>query len=277
MRRIRTATIVFLILLLLMSGCDSAGTQETTAPPETTSPAETTLPPETTVPTETEPFLPTAEEMIHNYDEWIQAGFVHVHGMLYLDQAGEVQWNGTPYFQYTGESSTIAFPDFGLKLTLPDEWKDHVSVVIQPGDADSLLTEILLFNKAVFEAQMEYALSGPEQTATRESVYGPYCDYSLKIKALSHEYFVVNQESVGGAIPTLIPTDPYEGIYVGEDENYVYWAILPGDEFYDNERYHIQRFLIEEIGEDAYNALVGDLVLDYDMVREMITVRSPEA
>ena len=79
MRRIRTFTIIFLILLLLMSGCDSAGTQETTLPPETTSPAETTLPPETTAPPETEPSEPTLED-IPFHAAYLADGFTHFYG-----------------------------------------------------------------------------------------------------------------------------------------------------------------------------------------------------
>ena len=211
MKNNRIKVICEMLILFLIAGCSAPSTpEETTIPPIMTTSTEATEAtiPETTLHSITEPYLPTVEEMIPNYDELIQAGFVHVHGLPYLDKQNEVHWNGTPYFQYTGENKTIVFPGFSLALTLPDGWRDHISVVMQPDDAESLLSEILLYNNAVFETQMEYVLSGPEQTATQETVYGPYCDYFLKIRVINHEYFVINQESVGGSIPSLIPTAP---------------------------------------------------------------------
>lgn len=268
MRRVRTLLIITLILLLL-TGCDSAVPPETTIPPETTVPEETTQPveiteapvPETTIPPTTEPVVREIDPL---YLEMVEAGFEMIQGDPYQSWS---EWHFSPHpsrYQYVGDDNTIVFPSASITLTLPEEWKDQLTVTTNRYDDPPYGRMIYIHSSRVLETTIEYYLQD-RPSSTRETMDMPYYDYVLLIQAfprVSHDNMVPEQD----------PYHPRIGIYLGEDEHYYYFAYLPGS-FEDIGRINIMAEMIAHIGEEAYNALVGDLVLDYDMVREMVTIR----
>lgn len=270
MRRVRTLLIITLILLLL-TGCDSAVPPETTIPPETTVPEETTQPveiteapvPETTIPPTTEPVVREIDPL---YLEMVEAGFEMIQGDPYQSWS---EWHFSPHpsrYQYVGDDNTIVFPSASITLTLPEEWKDQLTVTTNRYDDPPYGRMIYIHSSRVLETTIEYYLQD-RPSSTRETMDMPYYDYVLLIEAfprVSHDNMVPGQD----------PYHPRNGIYLGEDEHYYYFAYLPGDDGgYKIGRINMQDELIGHIGEEAYNALIGDLVLDYDMVREMVTIR----
>lgn len=258
----------FTFIILMFAGifaiCGCGNATESAESVPLTQPTETVIySNENTIPStaQTEPQELTMEDAFPGYSELIQAEFEHFHGIPYLNKAGEVKWEGKALFRYVGAEDQIHFPGNSIVLTLPEGWADNVTVVYSG-------TNIRLYNNFIWDAQTEFwASMYPDKTI--ETLDDPYYDYMLIIKALPHSFFEENQDH----FLKPDPHNPFEGIYVGEDINFVYWAVIAGDEYYDNERYHVQRLLIEKIGQDAYDALVGNLVVqDYEMVQDMITL-----
>ena len=273
MRRMKLLLTGALVFALLLAGCGGdPAPSETTAPPvETTAPPETTLPPETTAPPETtQPAVqnPPTKEIDPDNALMINAGFELIQGNPYLNAHDSMDVPIRCRFQYVGDEETITFPGLSIGLTLPQEWRDQLTVTTgryyDPEETYAEARTIYIHVNRVLEAQLEYHLQEyPDETPVM-----PYYDYALFIGVTDWSVF---EERKG----EIDPYHPEYGIYLGEDEHYVYTAYLPGDERYPQARMNAQYFLIEKIGEDAYNELVGDLVLTYDMVREMITIQEP--
>ena len=251
MRRIRTFTIIFLILLLLMSGCDSAGTAETTAPPETTSPAETTLPPETTMPpettappaTETEPTVSVLDG-IPFHEAYEADGFVHYCGeTLYGEYGGGSYY--LIYYQYAGDSPVIELKSMGITLTLPEEWLDRVLVFRTWNHPHS--ESVYIINKGLWEAYR----SGDHEPGTYDGLQ----DFILALSCTPSSRF---SESMRESLYVLY-----------EHDELVYSAMLGAQE--GSSGAIMRNDLIKEIGQDAYDDLVGDLVLDFETAKGMIT------
>ena len=249
MRRIRTFTIIFLILLLLMSGCDSAGTQETTLPPETTVPVETTLPPETTMPPETT--APPETEPIASvlngipfHEAYEADGFVHYCGETVYGEYG----GGSYYlifYQYAGDSPVIELKSMGITLTLPEGWLDQV-LVIRPWNHPHS-ESVYIINKGLWEAYR----SGDHEPGTYDGLQ----DFILALSCTPSSRF---SESMRESLYVLY-----------EHDELVYSATLGAPE--GSSGAIMRNDLIKEIGQDAYDELVGDLVLDYETVEDMIT------
>lgn len=249
MRRIRSATIIFLILLLLMSGCDSAGTQETTLPPETTVPAETTLPPETTMPPETTlpaETEPTASVLngIPFHEAYEADGFVHYCGETVYGEYG----GGSYYlifYQYAGDSPVIELKSMGITLTLPEGWLDQVMVIRSWNHPYS--ESVYIINKGLWEAYR----SGDHEPGTYDGLQ----DFILALRCTPSSRFSEQER---------------ESLYVlYEHDELVYTATLGAPE--GSSGAIIRNDLIKEIGQDAYDELVGDLVLDFETAKGMIT------
>ena len=262
MRRRTFLLIGALVFALLLAGCGPAPAETTAPPVETTTPPETTLPPETTAPPTVEPevTIPSVEEY-SRYEELHQLQFEYYQGEAVVNEDNSISWN--LWFKYEGTSPAIRIPRSNMTLTLPEGWLDRVSVIERSGKIYVVNNRIISSN---WDMQLEKNPDVPPENLKKE-----HYDYMLLIRVIRKSFFEEEKENH----PYLDPYEPYEGIYIGEDENSVYWAILPGDEMYDNNRYFAREFLIEFIGEDAYNELVGDLVLTYDMVREMVTISEP--
>lgn len=256
-----------MLLLLLLTGCnDLSEPTETTPSPETTVPVNTTVPTETTEPSTTEPEM---RELDPLYLEMVEAGFEMIQGDPYQRWS---EWSYSPYpnrYQYMGDDNTMIFPGTSIILTLPEEWKDQLTVTTNRYDDPPYGRDIYIHSSRVLETTIEYYLQD-YPSDTRETMDMPYYDYVLLVEAfprVSHDNMVPEQD----------PHHPENGIYLGEDEHYYYFAYLPGNTGHDIGRINMRNELIQHIGEEAYNALVGDLVLDYDMVREMVTIRDETA
>lgn len=254
MRRIRSATIVFLILLLLMSGCDSAGTAETTLSPETTLPAETTLPPETTVPpettappaTETEPTVSVLDG-IPFHEAYEADGFVHFYGEpLYTENGGGLYYQ--LYYQYAGDSPVIELRSMGITLTLPEEWLDQVMVIRYWNHPYN--EGLYIVNKNLWNAyQEESPAAGPNNGLQ---------DFILSIYCLPTSRYSGPEQFSGSSME-----------YLHEVDQLVYFLIMGMPE--DSHFTSVRNDLIQKIGQDAYDELVGDLVLDFETAKGMIT------
>lgn len=269
-----------LLGLLFLPGCSKSPVEETTMqtliPSTEVSQPEETIPDvlETTVPPTTEPAVqnPPVREIDTDNALMIDAGFEMIQGDPYLDWFDSLYEPIRCRFRYAGDEETITFPGLSIGLTLPQEWRDQVTVTTgryyDPEMNTAMGRQIYIHINRVLETQLEYHLQEyPDETP--ETLDEPYRDYALFIEAIP-------LRGIENADLVIDPYNPDKGIYLGEDENYVYTAYLPGDEGSPQARVNAQEFLISKIGEDAYNELVGDLVLTYDMVREMVTIQEPE-
>ena len=264
MRRIRTLLIITLILLLL-TGCDSAVPPETTMPPETTVPVEITEPavPVTTIPpvVSTEPTEP-----VHPDKAQLTAdGFVPYGKEYSVDSGGRVSFFDAEYV-YTGDSPEIELAIMEMSITLPEGWVDRVWV-IQQGSSQDSSGSVFITNRAITEAHREWAIRTYEHYeqdgVVPDELYG-WQDFIVRIgrakKKETEDYSNAYLRDSAG--------------FLGETEKYYYFASLAQNQDPNcSDALLWRNFLLRDIGEEAYNALVGDLVLDYDMVREMITIR----
>lgn len=259
MRRIRTLLIITLILLLF-TGCDSAVPPETTLPPETTVPTETSEPavPETTIPpmVSTEP----AEPVHPDKAQLTADGFVPYEKEYTIDSGGSV-WFWDAKYVYTGDSPEIELAIMEMTITLPEGWVDRVWVIQQGCSQDN--GSVYITNRAITEAHREWAIRTYEQDGfVPDELYG-WEDFMVRIS---------RQEK--------IETEDYSNSYLrdsagflGETEEYYYFASLAQNQDPNcSEALLTRAGLLRDIGEEAYNALVGDLVLEYDTVRQMISI-----
>lgn len=246
----RIILIAGLLVLLLMTGCDVIPA-ETTLPVETTAPAETTLPPETMPPSETTVLSEQTDLLYRCHEAMAEDGFA------IMDECSVSGY--THYYCYTGESDTIEIALLDMTLTLPEGWREQV-LVIQEGvpqnDGTFMDNSVQLYvsNRAITDALRE-------ETA---SDFG-WRDFVFQITPIS-------KNGIFSEDPRTMDS------YVGENEDYYFFVRTPATEDVNcSEQVSWRSDLIGRIGEDAYNELVGDLIVTPEMVREMVTIQAPEA
>ena len=273
MRTISLILSCVLVAALLLTGCgEGVPPAETATPPETTIPFETTLPTEmvsaiteTTAPIAAEPEVTAPPVEDHPlYNVMLQGQFEYHQGKAWLTSDQQVDW--AVIYKYSGTSSEILIPGSNMTLTLPEGWLEQVSV-FHTGVSPDVSIVYIVNNRIILANRDAFLIRNPNTSP--EEIEDEYHDFILKLTKHPKKYYDYDPHH-----PDHNPYDPDEGIYLGEDEDFYYFAVLPGDERYDNNWYFAQYFLKEAIGEDAYNELVGDLVLDYDTVREMVTIHS---
>lgn len=265
----RNSFIAFaLVLSLFFAGCGvsapaettvpttvpavTAPPPETTSPEETASPAETTAPPETTLPPETIP--PTTEptglrvEDSPFHETFLADGFEHYDG-----QPVEVD-NSVGYYLvfylYTGESPEIELSALGVTLTLPEEWLDQVYVfqVANP-IGSSMNGYAYIVSRNVMEAHQSHSESNDKLLGVQDYLF------SLSSVPLNQRESYAHSH------------------YLGETEDHVVFAGII-DASNATTGLFMHQELIGKIGQEAYDALVGDLIVTRENIRNFVTIHN---
>lgn len=155
-------------------------------------------------------------------------------------------------YRYEGSEDVIAIPGGKITLSLPDGWQERVEVTWAEPGYGSVDWVVYVTNRSIMKAFQE----------ARDVDYGyNYSDYIFAIYAYPkpYEHDPIFDE-------TLNP------VVWREDENYVYVIATAA---HHNTGHSIammdQGALKHEIGEEAYKALIGDLVVTEDEVLQMLS------
>lgn len=167
-----------------------------------------------------------------------------------------VPWNDevgdNTAYRYEGSEDVIAIPGGKITLSLPDGWQERVEVTWSELGYGGVDWAVYVTNRSILKSFQE----------ARNVDYGyNYSDYIFAIFAhpKPYEHDPVYDE-------TLNP------VVWREDENYVYVIATAS---HHNPGHSIalmdQGSLKHEIGEEAYKALIGDLVVTEDEVLQMLS------
>ena len=251
---------IMILLTLFLCGCDGPVIPPSTEPPVAQIPETTVLP-------ATEPRLvfvdvPSLEpmEIANPYDEILEStGFVHVLGSN--DLGKQYDSLDSMMYCYIGESSVIELPLLNMTLTLPEGWLERVYVfqnVAITGEG-----RVWLLSRNVMEAYADsegFRLSfEPGDIAANKLMW---TDYIVSI----------GQRKKSIAPESWVGASEWE-TYLGENGAYLYFYGNVDTEDPDCSSIRLSRAdLVAEIGQDGYDELVGDLVVDKQMVMDMITI-----
>lgn len=251
---------IMILLTLLLCGCDGPVIPPSTEPSVVQTPETTVLP--TTEPPLIYVGVPSLEptEIANPYDEILEStGFVHVLGSNYLGR--QYDSLDSMMYCYIGESSVIELPLLNMTLTLPEGWLERVYVfqsVAITGEG-----RVWLLSRNVMEAYADsegFRLSfEPGDIAANKLMY---TDYIVSI----------GQRKKSIAPESWVGASEWE-TYLGENGAYLYFYGNVDTEDPDCSSIRLSRAdLVAEIGQDGYDDLVGDLVVNKEMVMDMITI-----
>lgn len=252
------AIILTALMLLTLSGCGT-GPVETTGP--TFIPIETTIP--GTVTQETIASEKLSVEMHPFYETLISTGFQYSRGELeYYSDSSEIRTSDVE-FLYTGESNEIELATMDMTLNLPTDWMNRVVIYQVSADAAAEGSNngyCYIINRDIIAANW-----GRESVSVDDLLGGGMViDYICCLSAVSKDEYVDGD-----------PREPEYAIYLGESDTHYYYMKTPDTQNPDgSELLHTRYALIDQIGEDAYWELVGDLVLTEDNIREMIVIHN---
>lgn len=164
-----------------------------------------------------------------------------------LEGHPDFEWTGyLENYRYTGNSPVIEFPEWGFALNLPEEWMGSIDVIISTESWE-------LFGLHVISREMAQAFA--DQGIVNMDYHQRTADYILRIYAQDH---------------LSAPC------WVLDSSNPEYYLCAVTRELYCSEsnyglgEYHNR--MKNAIGQEAYDALVGDLIATEEMLREMIVV-----
>ena len=244
-----------MVFALLLCGCDGPVIPPSTEPPEVQIP-------ETTVPPTTEPPLiyvgvPSLEptEIAHPYHETLEStGFVHVLGSNNLGK--QYDSLDSMMYCYIGESSVIELPLLNMTLTLPEGWLDRV-YVLQSVSLNGI-GSVKILNRSLMEAYEGFQLRFDTDSIETNTIV--WWDYIVSIEQ-------THRDSVSEW------TDTEWDRCVGNNDVFFYrYHIVDANSMKENSNFLVRQDLIETIGQDGYDELVGNLVVDKQMVMNMITI-----
>ena len=156
----------------------------------------------------------------------------------------EFQWTGVwTTYRYTGTSDTIDFPEWDLSLKLPERWIERVDVLYV---WDYMYTGgVYLVGKDMTQAFVENSINNP--------YYVPHqTDFILYV------YSCASPKNDGWR---LTPTVFAETRELRMSDPHLYFGVG-------------KTALIKAVGEEEYYKLIGDLVVDEQMLREMILLHN---
>lgn len=253
--------ISLLTLALIFNGCGN--TDETTTPVESAMHVETTMqiasPEETTVPATEDTTEQILEHPMNN--DFVATGFTYAQGEAYEMNCGtEAGLMVAPcyddvYYWYTGDSAAIELTALNAVLTLPEEWLDDVYVIQHTYGLNCNTGEVLIVNRALLEAHKENA------DAENNVLYGMQ-DYMVKI------WTDEKKESYYGDY------DPRaEETFIGENETHLFYLLTSENQSAEGSEQQIWRgMLVDGIGQEAYDALVGELIVGPEKAESMISI-----
>lgn len=251
-----------LLLVLSVSACSSNGEKEPTVPPESSAPTEpstqATEPPETTE-SETKP---TEDEQL-----WAKPWRDDVE-LIYIKEEGSPEQYetdmdlGGQFFRYTGDSNVIDMPEFGFTITLPEEWMERVDVIFtrsgRHNDGADSVHSVTIINKA---------LAGVYATMIPSPIYKPNVLYGFHDNILSVTWYAEPQEYCQMEIENGYAL----GSLTGDGKYYYLYTVAT--EWPEGDHKLMRYFLQETIGQEAYDALVGDLVCSEEEAYEIFKLR----
>ena len=253
MDRKKLFPILIVVILLLFTGCvGNNGQHETTLPLETTIPVETMPPPETTEPEDTTqptPSIPTLED--HPYhDAFLRDGFIHIQGTPMLDRYGEADFD-LVYYLYTGDSPVVELAALDMTLNIPEDWLDRVYIIQNVNIInESHYAYAYIVNREILDGYRDYA-------DAEEMLFG-LPDYML------HLYTYEIDESDGD----LLDRYRSDEWYLGETEDRVCFVS------FSNGGENLPQILIDVIGQDAYDDMVGDLIITREDLDDLVTIHN---
>ena len=168
--------------------------------------------------------------------------YMSAHGFELCNDYEEIE--GSKLWVYRGESNTFSLPHCGITVTMPEEWMGQVSVyMFQYAKCNGRL---FITNPKLMEAHVEHGTTIPW--------------YDCMVDIWWDTIEVSSQWADGCELVEFC--DPY----------YIYFSSSDMTCSNGGEGLIFQYALIQDIGQEAYDELVGDLVCTQEMAREMITV-----
>lgn len=263
MKRI-LSIILLLGLLLTLFGCAESNPDHT-EPPQSVETTQATVPPETTAPPEESTASTETTEPTTSGDLYANIYGVKLsQEVLNATNFEYIAFPQIPYYRYyyAGNDHVVHIPG-DVTLTLPEDWAGKVTIRWSQ-DSDSSPWSAYVDNTDVLRAWAAYR-EGVEDFAPDDSIWKKYCGciYILEIIGIPKTFTHYVVDSLG---------------YLGEDEDYSYYFLIPDFQEQFGGQAEVIRYrneLIDAIGEEAYWELVGDLIVTEDMARQMITINDP--
>lgn len=267
MKNPKTALITMVTLILicaLIVGCTFTGPVEgnepgETTPIETTQPEETTQPAETTRPTDPSGHTPTPDMSEDSRDLPIPdepdgVPETDEEYTAYLEQWGFEPHRGIGHegYRYTGEKDAVFMEDLGLTLTIPKEWSDQVEIIYAGGLMSSGYS-VYVVNRRLAE------------------------EYHGQLTSMAYVFriWATRKTASNDGNPR---TDTDGRLYLGENNEFFFYgntAEMTGG--MDTPMFW-KGFILREKGQDYYDDLVGDLILDPERIPGLVSIQdTPEA
>lgn len=259
-----------LLLGIVLLGCSSNGVPS--EPSESSEPITLTV--SSTVPLETEISPPTElpYEMDQLYNELLDTQFEHVYGDLHYYAKDDRRRSYPPVFRYAGTSETIHLASLGITLTLPESWVGRVDIIQKCGSTNGM-GRAYISCRALNEAYMEYEKQELGYTYDTVEAVMEASVWDVFILSL-RSYKKEDYQEYGIDRYGEDPRDPNYMIYLGENEEYYIYAEIPEilNPEWNNCLVIRDHVIINNLGKETYDALVGDLVATPEMIREMVKI-----
>lgn len=252
------------VLLLCLCGCvasEPGNNDLASQPNESTTPSTDVIdvPEETTVPTAITDPADVATHGNLNPGPWGVAL-----SPATLAESGFEQWRGEvgEYYQYgyVGKDNTVAMPGGGVTITFPQDWIENL-IIVWHRDSEDTNWVASVSSGALIRAWAAY----------REDIAPENVE-----KGMLAEYAGINPIIMIVGIPNNVTNYIYlPEQYLGRDESYTYVISTPDGWAKQSEYWRYREDMIEVLGEDTYNDLLGGMVITEEMAKEMITITNP--
>ncbi len=159
-------------------------------------------------------------------------------------------------YHYIGQNQTVIIKDVGLKIKLPEEWIGEVEVIrnAEPGYMELFIGNIRLMQS--YAADLEPA---PVEI---QRGFGWY-DWILLVQAVRKD---------DTATVESLDNSEYR-IYLGSNDEYkFYFATSEMHDRYGDTSLIARDMLIQKIGQENYDNLVGDLTCTVEQAKEIIEI-----
>ncbi len=270
-----------LLLMLSVVACSNGGDKESTAPPESSAPTEpptqATEPPETTAPTEPEPTLPPEGKLPCEQPWCEELEFIRSIEREYEFVEAQSKDAGGQRFLYTGESNVVDIPGLDFTLTLPEEWMDRIEVIVcrvgWVDDGAGSVARVCVLNKELGKQYANHWLGEDGQAEYEKPENSDIlftarmADPILSVAVYDEEALASNadaQRKLAGGY--LLDGGSKNG------KHYILISTQLGEP--QDDQPMLTRFeLICDIGQEAYDEVVGDLFCTPEQAFEIFKLR----
>ena len=257
------------VLLLCIFGCvasEPGNNDLTSQPNESTTPSTDVIdvPEETTVPTAITDPADVATHGNLNPGPWgVALSPETMAACKFAQWTGDV---GESYrYGYVGGERIVTMPGGGLTVTFPDGWIEKLIVVWEQSSEDYYWTARISCD-ALLRAWI----------AHRDGIAAEDVDQRMLALCRDPGNDGTNYILLIMGIPNNVTNVGYDPRgYLGKDEEFTYVFVIP--EFWEDwwNTWHFREDMIEALGEDTYNDLLGGMVITEEMAKEMITITNP--